>query len=126
MAPWKRHSDSGTRFFGQSRSDFRSRSQCDRPTTLHALQYVRLYELGLHRTRLMKGVLRARSRFALSAGIDYDNYRSYRHVKTYRGRLFSRVQPTWSADLVAALRSASPRNTALFSLAIHAVVPVLP
>jgi hypothetical protein len=42
----------------------------------------------------MKGVLRARSRFALGASIDYDNYRSYRHVKTYRGRLFNRDQPT--------------------------------
>ena len=83
-------------------------------------------KLGLHRTRLMNGVLRARSRFALGAGIDYDNYRSYRHVKTYRGRLFNRVQPTWSADSAVALRSASPRNTVLFSLAIRAVVLVLP
>ena len=36
-APWKMHSGSGTRDFGQSRIGPRSRSQPDYPTTLHAL-----------------------------------------------------------------------------------------
>ena len=40
--------------------------------------------------------------------------------------VFNRDQPTRSADSAAALRSASPRNTVLFSPAMRAVVPVLP
>src|ERR1700723_2961563 len=36
-APWKMHSGSGTRDFGQSRIGPRPRSQPDHPTTLHAL-----------------------------------------------------------------------------------------
>src|SRR5258708_21264626 len=43
-----------------------------------------------------------------------------------RCRVFNLDQPTRSADLAAALGSASPRNTVLFSLSNRAVVPVLP
>ncbi len=39
--------------------------------------------------------------------------------------VFNRDQPTWCADLAAALRSASPRNTVPFFPAMRAVVPVL-
>ena len=50
---------------------------------------------------------------------------SWRYVKTYRGRVFNGGQPTRSADSVVALRSASPRNTVLFSLSIRGVVAEL-
>ena len=74
----------------------------------------------------MNGVLRAHFRVALGEGLDYDNYGSQRHVKTSRGRVFNRDQPTGSADSAAVLTFALLRNTVLFSLAIRAVVPLLP
>ena len=40
--------------------------------------------------------------------------------------VFNRDQPAWSADSAAALKSASPRNTVLFSPGMRTVVPVLP
>jgi hypothetical protein len=43
MAPWKTHFDIGTRVSGQSRNRSRSRPQRDHPTTLHALNTVRLH-----------------------------------------------------------------------------------
>jgi hypothetical protein len=48
MAPWKTHFDIGTRVSGQSRNRSRSRPQRDHPTTLHALDALRLF--GLFRT----------------------------------------------------------------------------
>jgi hypothetical protein len=62
---------------------------------------------------------------ASGQGLDDADYHSSRYLKAYRLR-FNRVQPTWSLDSAAALRSASPRNTVLFSPAVRAVVPVLP
>jgi hypothetical protein len=62
---------------------------------------------------------------ALGQGLDDGDYHSSRHLKAYRPT-FNRVQPTWSLDSAAALRSASPRNTVLFSPAMRAVVPGLP
>jgi hypothetical protein len=51
---------------------------------------------------------------------------SARHVKTYSGLVFNRNQSTRSGPSAVALRSASQRNTVLFSLATHAFVPGLP
>jgi hypothetical protein len=81
-------------------------------------------QVGLRKPTLMKG--RSALLVALGEGLDYDNNRSLRHVKTYSGRVFNRDEPTRFAASAAALKSASLRNTVLFSLAIRAVVRGLP